>query len=134
MAFRMAGLKRTKSGSYTSRKAIPKDVQDDYQAIYKKRYEEWFHALATCSLSTAKRLHSEWESEIERAIIETLRAKRRGDGHGLTNCDDSVNHHRVAAAARSLAPGRLIPRSIVASVAAMSSAITLLRMATGLRS
>jgi len=38
------------------------------------------------------------------------------------------------AAASSFAPGKLTPRSIVASVAANSLATTLLRIATGLRS
>ena len=39
MVFRMAGLKRADSGAYTARKAIPKDVQDEYGSLYGQRHE-----------------------------------------------------------------------------------------------
>jgi hypothetical protein len=34
MAFRMSGMTRVKSGAFKARKGIPKDVMDDYQALY----------------------------------------------------------------------------------------------------
>jgi hypothetical protein len=83
MAFRMSGLVRTKSGAFKARKGIPADVRDDYQALYAKRWEEIFNAPADCPLRRAKVQHSEWEAEVDNRI-ETLRAKRKGEGHDLT--------------------------------------------------
>jgi hypothetical protein len=39
MVFRMVGLKRAPSGAYNARKAIPKDVQDQYARLYGPRHE-----------------------------------------------------------------------------------------------
>jgi hypothetical protein len=36
MAFRMSSLARTKSGAYKARIGIPKDVREDYRALYGK--------------------------------------------------------------------------------------------------
>src|SRR5215813_5888158 len=83
MAFRMSGLTRTKSGAYKARIGIPKDVRDDYQALYGKRWEEPFHAPASCPLSQARMLHSDWEGQIV-SRIAALRANQRGEGHDLT--------------------------------------------------
>jgi len=84
MAFRMSSFKRTKSGAYRARIGIPKDVRDDYQALYGKRWEELFHRPASLPLSKAKVGHSEWEAEIETRFA-TLRAKQRGQGHDITH-------------------------------------------------
>ena len=83
MAFRMSGLTRTKSGAYRARIGIPKDVRDDYEALYGKRWEEPFHAPADCPLSEAKMRHSDWEGQVV-SRIAALRAKHRGEGHDLT--------------------------------------------------
>jgi hypothetical protein len=83
MAFRMSSLTRKKSGAYKGRIGIPKDVRDDYQALYGKRWEEKFHRPASLPLSKAKVDHSEWEAEIE-SRIAALRAKQRGEGHDVT--------------------------------------------------
>jgi hypothetical protein len=83
MAFRMSSLTRTKSGAYRARIGIPKDVRDDYEALYGKRWEELFHRPPRLPLSKAKVDHSEWAAEIE-SRIATIRAKQRGEGHDLT--------------------------------------------------
>jgi hypothetical protein len=83
MAFRMAGMTRAKSGAFKARKGIPKDVRDDYQALYGLRWEELFRAPAGCPLHRAKVLRSEWEAEID-SRIAALRAKQRGEGHDLS--------------------------------------------------
>jgi hypothetical protein len=84
MAFRMAGLQRSKSGAFRARKGIPADIREDYQAQHEKRWEEIFTQPASCPVQRAKVLHSEWEAEIDNRIA-TLRAKRRGEGHELTH-------------------------------------------------
>jgi hypothetical protein len=83
MAFRMSSLIRTKTGAFKGRICVPKDVKNDYQALYGVRSEELFHAAADCPPSRAKVLHSEWEARIK-TQIEALRAKQRGEGHDLT--------------------------------------------------
>jgi integrase len=83
MAFRMAGLQRKKSGAYTARKSIPKDVRDGYQALYGRGWEELFSAPAHETPSRAKVLFSEWQAEIDNRIV-SMRAKQRGKGVDLT--------------------------------------------------
>jgi hypothetical protein len=53
MAFRMASMTRVKSGDFKARKGIPKDVRDDYQALYGVRWEELFRAPA-CAASSSQ--------------------------------------------------------------------------------
>ncbi len=83
MVFRMAGLTRTKSGAYTARKSIPKDIRGEYQALYGKAWEELFSLPSGQSAQRAKVLFSEWQGEID-SRIAALRAKQRGEGHDLT--------------------------------------------------
>ncbi len=83
MAFRVARMALVKSGAFKARKGIPKDVRDDYQALYRKRREELFRAPSGCSSQPAKALHGAWLEEIE-SRIATIRAKQRGEGHDLT--------------------------------------------------
>jgi hypothetical protein len=55
MALRMAKLKRDpSSGSWLSRKEIPKDLRDPYGSIYNKRREEIFCAPADCPAARAR--------------------------------------------------------------------------------
>jgi hypothetical protein len=42
MPFLMVALRRLKSGAYAGRKAIPKDVRDDYERLYGQRWEAKF--------------------------------------------------------------------------------------------
>jgi integrase len=83
MAWRVARMARTKSGSFKARKAIPADIRDEYAQLYGKRREELFRAPPDVSPSRAKALRAAWEEEIETRYA-TLRAQKRGDGHDLT--------------------------------------------------
>jgi integrase len=83
MAFRMAGLTRTKAGSWFSRKAIPEDVRSEHHALFKQRWEVKFHAPASVLPAQAKVLFSQWQAEIDDRFA-TLRAKQRGEGRDLT--------------------------------------------------
>jgi integrase len=76
-------MARVKSGALKARKAIPADIRDAYQTIYKKRWEELFHAPAGCPPQRAKSLRDAWSADIENRFA-TLRAKQRGEGHDLT--------------------------------------------------
>ena len=44
MAFIMTSLKRSKSGSYTARKGIPKDVRAEYKRLYGPAWEAQFRS------------------------------------------------------------------------------------------
>jgi integrase len=82
MAFRMATLRRDKSGSWTSRKAIPEDVRPAFRG----RWEVRFYARADCPRDHARVLFSEWQADIDNQIT-AARAKQRGEGHDLTQRD-----------------------------------------------
>ena len=79
----MAGLKRAKSGAYSARKAIPKDVQEEYARLYGPSYEAKLTLPSGLTNAEAKARHGEWLSEIE-TRIETIRARKRGDRQPLT--------------------------------------------------
>jgi hypothetical protein len=84
VSLRMAKLRHDpQSGSWRSRKEIPKDIRDAYWAIYRKKREEIFHAKADCPVSQVKVRFSEWQSEID-SRFAALRAKQRGEGRDLT--------------------------------------------------
>jgi hypothetical protein len=84
MALRMAKLRRDpSSGSWFSRKEMPKDIRDAYWSIYQKRREDIFRAPADCPASRAKMLFSEWQADID-SRFAALRAKHRGQGRDLT--------------------------------------------------
>jgi hypothetical protein len=65
MAFRMSAMTRAKSGAFKAPKGIPKDVRDDYRALFGVGWEELFRAPAGCPLQRARVLHSEREAEIQ---------------------------------------------------------------------
>jgi hypothetical protein len=83
MAFRVARMARTKSGALKARKSIPADIRDEYAALHGRRWEELFRAPPDVSPQRAEALRAEWEAEIETRFA-TLRAKKRGEGHDLT--------------------------------------------------
>jgi integrase len=83
MAWRMAKLRRRRSGAWGARITIPEDVRPDYQAIYKKHVDEIFYAAPDCLPQRAQVLFSEWQADIK-SRIATLRSKQRGEGHDLT--------------------------------------------------
>jgi integrase len=83
MAFAMPKLKRLKSGAFSARKVIPKDVRDEYCALFGGGWEERFYAKAGTSIGDAKREMNEWLAEIERRIA-AIRDEAAGRGRSLT--------------------------------------------------
>ena len=75
-------LSPNKSGGFTARKRLPKDVQTDYERLYGIRWEERFNSESV-PFALAKAKHREWLSEIE-GRIANIRAERSGDGQRLT--------------------------------------------------
>ncbi len=90
-------LKATPRGGYVARKAIPRDVADEYWKRFRKgrqkeasreaprkeaSREVWFNS-GPVDLLRARALHREWLSEIE-ARIANIRAESKGEGRTLT--------------------------------------------------
>jgi hypothetical protein len=76
MPFGMAALTRSKSGTYTARKGIPKDVQEADARLYGPRWEVKLTLPAGLRQSEAKARYGEWLGEIERRI-DAIRAGQR---------------------------------------------------------
>jgi hypothetical protein len=83
MPFGMAALTRAKSGAYSARKGIPKDVQDEYERLYGYRWEAKLTLPAALTQAEAKAKYGEWISEIE-TRIDTIRSHRNGGGQSLS--------------------------------------------------
>jgi integrase len=83
MTFAMAALARSKSGVYTARKAIPKDVQNEYARLYGPRWEVKLALPASLRPQEAKARYGEWLSEVE-GRITAIRAGQRGDRQSLS--------------------------------------------------
>jgi integrase len=83
MAIRMAALTRSKTGGYTARKVIPKDVRDPYTRPHGVAWEAKLSIPANTPLHEAKRLHGEWIADVE-TQIGALRAVAKGEGQPLT--------------------------------------------------
>jgi hypothetical protein len=83
MASMMAALQRQKSGRFTARKVIPKDVRDEYARQYGMRWEEKLNIPSGCSPHEARARYGEWLAEIE-TRIGRLRAFKNGEGQPLT--------------------------------------------------
>jgi hypothetical protein len=83
MAFVMTTLKRLKSGAFSARKSVPKDVRDEYRVLFGGGWEERFYAKGGTPLGEAKRALNEWLAEIE-ARITALRADGAGQARSLT--------------------------------------------------
>src|SRR5262245_42019543 len=62
MAFAMTTLRRLKSGAFSARKSIPKDVRAEYRERFGGGWEERFHADVGTPLGEAKRTLNEWPS------------------------------------------------------------------------
>src|SRR5262249_22990033 len=106
MAFGMAALSRSKSGAYTARKGIPKDVQEEYA---RQRWEAKMTFAATLPWTEAAR-YGKWLAEIE-TRIDTIRARRNGSGQALsqrqiralqTLPQDRSKHYELAHTVRTL--------------------------------
>ena len=83
MVFRMVTPRRSRSGSLTARKAIPKDVRADYQRLYGAGWEAKLTLPAGTPTSVVKTRHGEFVAEVE-TRIESIRAARRGEGMPLS--------------------------------------------------
>jgi hypothetical protein len=83
MAFAMTTLRRLKSGAFSARKSIPKDVRNKYRERFGGGWEERFHADAATPLGEAKRALSDWLAEIE-GRIKAIRDGAAGKGRSLT--------------------------------------------------
>lgn len=84
MAFGIVQLTRAKSGAYTARKVIPKDVREDFARLYGIRWEAKATFPAGLKLHEAKARHGEWVADIE-TRIHAIRADQRGEGISLTH-------------------------------------------------
>jgi hypothetical protein len=83
MAFTMTRLTRLKSGAFSARKGIPKDVREKYRKHFGGGWEERFYAKPGTPLGEAKTALSEWLAQIE-ARITTVRAGAAGQQRSLT--------------------------------------------------
>lgn len=83
MAFRMAAVRRSTSGTYTVRKGIPKDVQDEYARLYGYRWEAKFTVPAGLRPQDAEARSAEFISEGE-ARIASISARQRGERQALS--------------------------------------------------
>jgi hypothetical protein len=68
MAFVIAALKQSKSGSYAARKGIPRDVRVEYQRLHGPAWKELFHAPAGTLHVEAKARFNDWLAEVETRI------------------------------------------------------------------
>ena len=73
----------TKSRAIVTRKAIPKDVRDEYQRLYGQRWEAKLTLPVGTRPQEAKVRVGEFMAEVE-TRIEAIRAAKRGDGQSLT--------------------------------------------------
>jgi integrase len=75
--------RRTKSQTWVARKAIPKDVQDDYARLHGHRWEAKITLSATLLPREAKAQAAKWASGIEHRI-DAIRARHRGERQSLS--------------------------------------------------
>jgi hypothetical protein len=78
MPFLIAALRRSRSGAYAARKAIPKDVQGTYERLYGQRWEAKFSLPALTRPQDAKARFAAWLAEIE-GRITAIRDKQVSD-------------------------------------------------------
>ncbi len=83
MLFRIVTPRRSKSGSVTIRKGIPKDVRADYERLYGPGWEAKLTLPAGTPPQEAKVRIGEFTAEIETRIA-TIRAAKKGEGQALT--------------------------------------------------
>jgi hypothetical protein len=83
MRFRMSSLRRSKSGAYSARKGIPKDVREDYARLYGASWEAKFFAPAEVKPGEAKSRFNEWLAEVENRS-SAIRAPKNGQGQSLS--------------------------------------------------
>jgi integrase len=72
----------TAVGGFSARKRIPQDVQNEYEKVYRVRWEERFNS-GPVPLSLAREKLTDWFNDIE-ARIKNIRAEQKGEGRTLT--------------------------------------------------
>jgi len=82
MSFRMVTARRSRSGSVTARKVIPKDVRTEYQRLYGVSSEAKLSVPARTPAHEAKIRAGEFLAEVETRIA-TIRAAQRGESQSL---------------------------------------------------
>jgi hypothetical protein len=75
----MTSLRRASNGDWFSRKRIPADVRDAYEATYHVREEVRFRLPAETPSETARQEFRDWDATIT-SRIGSLRAVARGEG------------------------------------------------------
>ena len=83
MLLRMTIPRRTKSQTWVARKAIPKDVQDDYARLHGHRWEAKTTLPATLLPREAKAKAAAWAAGIEQRF-DAIRANQRGERQSLS--------------------------------------------------
>src|SRR5688572_19699678 len=83
MTVRMTTLRRAPKGDWLSRKAIPIDVREAYQAAHGLSREEPFRRDASLPVERAKQELREWEAMIA-GHVNGLWAARDGEGQSLS--------------------------------------------------
>ena len=79
----MTSLKQSKSGAYSARKGIPKDVRAEYQRLFGPGWEAKFSRPPATPRAEAKKQYGEWLADVE-SRIQTIRAAMHGEGQSLT--------------------------------------------------
>ena len=64
---RLPKMTPTAEGGWTARKVIPEDVQDEYQRLYAKKYEERFNS-GPVPVALARQNLASWFNKIEARI------------------------------------------------------------------
>jgi hypothetical protein len=90
MPFIMPALKRSQTGAYVARKAIPKDVRDTYERLHGQRWEAKFSLPALTRPQDAKARFATWLAEIE-ARITAIRDHQAGVVPAASRCVDVRN-------------------------------------------
>jgi hypothetical protein len=83
MPFAVVRMKRSKSGAYSARKAIPKDVRDEYKRLHGQRREAKFSLAASIDPREAKAKYVEWLSTVE-GRIKAVRDRQAGVARSLS--------------------------------------------------
>ena len=83
MPFAVVRMKRSNSGAYSARKAIPKDVRDEYKRLYGQRREAKFSLPARTDPREAKTKYVEWLSIVE-GRLKAIREKQAGVARSLS--------------------------------------------------
>ncbi|MFL6834312.1 MAG: hypothetical protein ACJ8F0_17155 [Xanthobacteraceae bacterium] len=102
MAFAMPKLKRLKSGAFSARKVIPKDVRDEYCARFRGGWEERFYVEAGTSVgASCVGIANGGSEKLEETQLGPL-AGGSNDNRGSVTCErDKLVHDHIRLASKS---------------------------------